>query len=303
MLREAENIVRIEGILSEIDIKPGSYEKDGKTVETIGGSIKVKVEQKINGELKTLEVPVQMFSNKYTKAGQLNPAYESIEKVMKEYVSIAAAGGEDGADRIRITKAKLQMNEYYGSPDKLISFPRITTSFVNRIKKEDCKPDASFVLEFVVANQEPEIKNDAETGRHVMTAVVPQYGEKVDVFTLYAINPNVIDVISSYWADGDTVKAQGKLNFSSKTETYVEEVDFGEPNEVTRTVNVSELIITGGSQSPMEGEFAYDTADIQKGLADRKARLEAQKEKDLSRTKQKKAPAKTAAKGGLDVGF
>lgn len=44
MLREAENIVRIEGILSEIDIKPGSYEKDGKTVENIGGSIKVKVE-------------------------------------------------------------------------------------------------------------------------------------------------------------------------------------------------------------------------------------------------------------------
>ena len=57
-----------------------------------------------------------------------------IEKVMKEYVSIAAAGGEDGADRIRITKAKLQMNEYYGSPDKLISFPRINTFFVTRIK-------------------------------------------------------------------------------------------------------------------------------------------------------------------------
>mgnify|MGYP003533423562 CR=1 FL=1 len=43
MLESKENSVKIEGILSEIDLKTGSYVKDGKTVENIGGSIKVRV--------------------------------------------------------------------------------------------------------------------------------------------------------------------------------------------------------------------------------------------------------------------
>ena len=76
MLRQAENKVKLEGILSEIDIKPGSFVKDGKTVESIGGTIKVKVNQKINGEDTVLEVPVHMFASKTTNKGTPNPAYE-----------------------------------------------------------------------------------------------------------------------------------------------------------------------------------------------------------------------------------
>jgi hypothetical protein len=44
MLRQAENKVRIEGILSEINIDYKSFVKDGKTVEAIGGNIKVHTE-------------------------------------------------------------------------------------------------------------------------------------------------------------------------------------------------------------------------------------------------------------------
>lgn len=39
-LREAENRVKIRGVLSEIDLKYGSFMKDGKPAETIGGVIK-----------------------------------------------------------------------------------------------------------------------------------------------------------------------------------------------------------------------------------------------------------------------
>ena len=72
MFRQAENKVKIEGILSEIDLKYGSFERktDGATVETIGGVIKVLVDQVINGEESHLEVPVHLFSTKYTKAGK-----------------------------------------------------------------------------------------------------------------------------------------------------------------------------------------------------------------------------------------
>ena len=84
--RQAENKVKIEGILAETDLKYGSFVKNGETIESIGGNIKVLVEQEINGEAKTLEIPVYMFSSKYTKAGKINPSYESIEKVMKEKI-------------------------------------------------------------------------------------------------------------------------------------------------------------------------------------------------------------------------
>ena len=50
MLRQAENKIRIEGILSEINLKYGSYVRDGKTIDNIGGTIKVLVSQEVNGE-------------------------------------------------------------------------------------------------------------------------------------------------------------------------------------------------------------------------------------------------------------
>ena len=124
MLKQAENSVKIEGILSEIDLKTGTSTKNGKTTEYIGGSIKIRVTQVLNGENVDLDIPVFMFSNKLKNDGNPNPAYASIERVMNEYVSIAA-GGIDAADRVRITNANIRMNEYYGQGGQLNSYPRI----------------------------------------------------------------------------------------------------------------------------------------------------------------------------------
>jgi hypothetical protein len=305
MLRQAENKVKVEGILSEIDIKPGSFNKNGQTMESIGGHIIVKVVQKISGEEKELAIPVYMFASKLTNKGTPNPAYESIKKIADEYTSIASSeNGEDGADRIRITSGSIRMNEYYSQDGRLISFPRINASFVTRINKADCKPEATFLAEFVVANKTEEIdRNEQPTGRYKIDAILPQYGGKVDVVPLYAQSEGVIDAISTYWNTGDTVKANGRLDFSATTETTIEEVDFGEPIEKTRTINRSDLIITGGSQEPLEGDFAFDNAEIQDALADRKLRLENQKNRDMSRASTKKAPPQTTNNGGYDLGF
>lgn len=305
MLRQAENRAKIEGILAEIDIKPGSFNKDGQTMESIGGSIVVKVTQKISGEEKELSIPVHMFASKLTKRGTPNPAYESIKKVADEYISIAASEtGEDGADRIRITSGNVRMNEYYAQDGRLISFPRINASFITRITKADCKPEATYTAEFVVASKNEELDRNGEpTGRYRIDAILPQYGGKVDVIPMYAQSAGVIDAISTYWNIGDTVKANGRLDFSATTETIIEEVDFGEPIEKTRTINRSDLIITGGSQEPLEGDFAFDNGEIQSALADRKLRLERQKEKDMSRAAIRQAPAKTTKNGFADLGF
>lgn len=302
MLRQAENTVKIEGILSEIDLQPKTFKRNGKDVEAIGGSITVKVTQKINDKEKELMIPVYMFAAKLTNAGKPNPAYESIKTVKDSFNSIASTGSEDAADRIRITRGQIRMNEWYAADGHLNSFPRVNASFVTRIAKNECKPEATFIMQFAVANAAEEIKNDEPTGRYKITALLPQYGGKVDVIPLYAEADGVINAISTYWGTGDTVRANGRLDFSSTTEVTHEEVDFGEPVEKVRTINKSDLIITGGSQEPFEGEFAYAEDELNAALAERKARLETQKEKDMSKAHAAPAPQKSGS-GFADLGF
>ena len=304
MLRQAENRVKIEGILSEIDIKPITFKKNGQDEEALSGSITVKVNQKISGEEKELMIPVHMFAPKLTNRRTPNPAFESIKKVANEFVSIAAAGDEEKADRVRITSASIRMNEYHAADGHLVSFPRVNASFVSKISKAECKPEATFTMEFAVAAKADEVdRNDNPTGRYKITALLPQYGGKIDVVPLFAESEGVISAVSTYWETGDTVKANGRLDFSSTTETTYEEVDFGEPIEKIRTINKSDLIITGGSQEPLEGDYAFERADLDEALAARKANLEAQKERDMARTSSRKAPAAATNNGFSDLGF
>lgn len=302
MLRQAENKVKIEGILSEINLDYKSYSKDGKTVEAIGGSIKIKTNQKINGENRELDIPVQMFAQKLTIKGSSNPAYEAIERVMKEFKSIAAVG-EDEADKIRITNGQIVMNEYYpAGSDRLVSFPRIQASFITKVKASEYKPEATYTTEFVVGSISPEIdKEGIETGRMIVKAIIPQYGGRVDVVPMITINENVANAISEYWEQGMSVHAIGRLLFSQKTETTTIESGFGEPEEKVNTINVSELLITGGNNEPLSGEFEFDTDEVQAALAERKARLEASKAKSAAQVSTRATPA--AKKTGFDPGF
>ena len=303
MLKQAENSVKIEGILSEIDLKTGSTNKNGKLVEYIGGSIKVRVNQVLNGQEVELDIPVFMFSNKLKNDGGPNPAYASIERVMNEYVSIAA-GGIDAADRVRITNANIRMNEYYGQTGNLNSYPRINASFVTKVTDlSKYSPEASFSVVFMIAAMGYETDKEGVQieNRFKIRGILPQYGGKVDVVDFYATNPNVIDAVSSYWSEKDTVKINGKLNFTSAVEERMVEVDFGEPRMERRTISVSELIITGGTQTPLEGDFAFDEDEINTALKERQANLAALKEK----AKSKESGAKTAPakKGFSDLGF
>ena len=302
-LRQAENSVKIEGILSEIDLKTGSAVKNGKTIEYIGGSIKVRVTQMINGQEVDLEIPVFMYSNKLKNDGNPNPAYESINRVKEEYVSIAA-GGIDAADRIRITNANIRMNEYYGQTGSLNSYPRVNASFVTKVTDlSKFNPEASFSAVFVIATMGYDTDKDGVQieNRFKIRGILPQYGGKVDVVDFYATNPNVIDAVSSYWTEKDTVKINGKLNFTSTVEEKMVEVDFGEPRMERRTVSVSELLITGGTQTPLDGEFAYDEDEIAAALQERQAYLAELKTK--AKAKESGAKAAPAAKKGFDLGF
>lgn len=309
MFRQAENKVKIEGILSEIDLKYGSFQRDGKDVETIGGSIKVLVDQVINDVEEHLEIPVYMFSTKYTKTGAVNPSYTSIETVMQEFKSIAATGDKSTADKIRITSGQIKMNEFVGQNGNIVSYPRVHASFVQRATGE-FKPQANFTLEFMVGKVNRVVDSDGvevEPPKLALEVVVPQYTSpsatvmNVDIVPLYAISNGVINAIEEYWNEGECFKANGRLNFTSRTETVKQEVDFGEAQESVRTITTSEFIITGGSQAPLDGDYAFDIDEVKAGIAARKARHEELKNGTKSMSKQ--TPTQNAPKGKADLGF
>jgi len=303
MLRQAENRVRIEGILSEINLKYGSFVKNGRTVDSIGGFIKVLVHQTINNEDHVMEIPVYMFAPKLTNKGTINPAYESIESVMTEYTSIASGAGEAGADKIRITSAQVRTNEYYNALGKLVSFPRVSTSFVTKATG-DFRPEASWSLEFAVSSMDFVTDSDGvevEPKKLRIKVLVPQYGGKVDTMELFATNPKVIDAITTYWENQKTYSAKGRLNFTSTTKEIIEECDFGEPETRIQTMSVSELIVTRGTQAAMEDDMAFAPADLAEALKEHKAYLESQKEKTNRKTKA--TPAPDSSKPEFDLGF
>lgn len=301
-MKQALNRVKIEGILSENNLELSTYtdkkNNDAKK-ECIRGNIVVRVHQVINGETQVLDIPVHCFQAKYKKNGEPNPAYESLTRVL-DFTSIAACGGdEDKADKIRITGASLAMNEFPNQMGNIVSYPRVSGSFVSKVTGE-FKPEASFSLEFMVNGINPVLDKDGaevDPPKYCIDVIVPQYGGKVDVMKLYATTPGVIDGITNHWEVGNSYSANGRLHFTSKTEEIVEEQDFGDPITRTRTTNLSELVVTGGTETPLEDDV-FPADEIKAAIEERKARLETMK------AQPKKAPsAPSTAKGPIDLGF
>lgn len=279
-IMQSPNRVDIAGVLVSTDLKKGSFVKDGQTKDTIGGQIIVRVEQEINGKKIVSDIPIHMFSTKYTRNGTVNPSYESIETIMNDFVSLAAAGNPEQADKVTLN-GEIRMNEYTGRDGKLVSFPRIHASFASRAKGE-ITPKAEFDVTFAVLQKAEETSKDGkETGRYIVKAAVMQYGGRADVVPFIVEAENAINFISAYWDDGATVRATGKLNFTSRKETTVTEVDFGEPQKRERTISISDLVITGGS-NPIEGAGAYTEEQIKEALAARMAIIEKNKNKATS---------------------
>lgn len=304
-MRIAKNIVRIEGILSEVNLEYGSYQKNGQANDCIRGTVKILVEQVINDKPTICETVVHVFTNKFTKMGKLNPSYDNMEKVKTEFKSIASAGGEEGADRVRITNGQITMNEYFNAEGKLITFPRINATFINKISKDECKPQARFDCEMVVASITDEIDSQGEpTGRTKVKGIIPGFSDRVEIVDFICANAQIADNINTFWSINDTVPARGILNFSTKVETIEDSSGFGETIVQQRTRNINELLITWGN-SPLEGDLAYEMDEVQAGLTARKERLEAQKVKDMTRAGARKAPAPAdqTTNGTLDLGF
>jgi hypothetical protein len=300
MIKEMTNSVVVEGILSEIGLEKADYTKDGIKHDCIRGDIKVKVVTPIvsGGEEVELEVPVRFFVKKLTNAGNENPAYTSLNTLMSSGKSIAAVGINE-ADCVRITGASVRMQEYYTPDGRFVTYPSISASFVNVIKRSDMEPKAKAEVELCVQQMRRLTDKDGvETGVLQILGATVGYGEYTDVIPFVTSNPKYIAAIEASYSEGDTMKVVACLNFSSRVEKTYEEVAIGDPIERVRTINVSDLVIASVAPSELSADD-IDPADMTACLNKRTARIEALKTKSANKQNAERNKATEKAKATL----
>lgn len=267
VLREAENVVKIEGVVAEIRIE----EKKGNGKEYITGEIDIKVNEDVH--------TINIYSNKLNKAGKESGLYKGFQTIKNEYKSTATHG--EAADKVRIDEGKISLNEYVGQDGEVKSYPQLNANFINRLAANEVfDPKAKFSLEMVVGFVSEEKKNGEETGRAVIKGYVPLYGGKVIPFEVVVGDKNAVNYVTSSYEKGSTVTVYGDVvNQTIVTKKEVE-VGFGKPQEQIKRTTVREYLVTGGTEPLDEdNKKAYDSKLIKKALKDREAYHEQMKEK------------------------
>lgn len=299
-IKEMVNSVVVEGVLSEIGLERATYVKEGITHDCIRGEIKVRVVTPIerNAEPSTLEVPVRFFTRKLTNTGNENPAYANLADIIDNGKSIAAVGLE-AADRIRVTGARVTMQEFYTPDGRFVTYPSISGSFINVIGAADMEAKARAEVEIVVQHMNRLTDKDGiETGVLQIVGATVGYGEYTDVIPFVTSNPQYIAGIEASYSEGDTMRIVACLNFSSRTEKTYEEVAIGDPIEKVRTIKVSDLVIASVAPANMSGDD-IDPADLTACLNKRTARLEAAKAKANAKKGNDRSKAAEQAKATL----
>ena len=301
-VKEMVNNVVVEGILSEIGLERSNYVKNGIKHECIRGEVKVRVNTPIEqgGEVKELEVPIRFFTRKLTNAGNENPSYSNLAELIDNGKSIAAVGVEE-ADAVRVTGARISMQEYYTPDGRFVSFPSVNGSFVNVIKKSDMQPKAKAEVEMVIQKMiDVTDKDGIETGTLQIAGITVGYGEYTDVVPFVTSNPAYVAAIKATYDEGDIMKVVACLNFSSRTETTYEKVAIGEPIERHRTINISDLVIASVAPTDLT-DSDIEPADLQKCLAARTNRIEEAKAKAAAN--KNAARNKNTEKAKASLGF
>lgn len=294
-IKQTLNNVVIEGQLSEVNLEYDVFNGN----DVIKGSFSVRVPIEVNGKATELDVPVRVFHSKITKAGKSNPAFNSINTIMTDLQSIAAVGEEE-ASFIRVTGADVRMQEYYpqGSND-LVSYPSISGSFVNPVNKNDALPKANWEMELYIHSMNEIVDGNGEGEEYLeIQGIGINYDGSAQIVPIKVYNKKIASQLQSTFSVGQTVPFSGILNFTSRQERIVEEALIGEPVVTSRTISVSEIILTG-ARAPLVD--AYTSDQINDAVMKRKAKLEAQK--------QRKAAPKVAPKSAptqeekIDLGF
>lgn len=293
-LRQAKNVVTIEGLLLEIKSFAGTT-VDGREYLSATLSIEVAENEQHN---------VDMFCMKLKADGGENGIYSSLETVVNEYKTVADVGREE-ADKVRVEEPTgtfnngvIGINDYAGGDGQLRSFPQLSATFVNRVVAGDeYNPHAKFLVEVLVDNIIPEIKNEEESGRVILNSYISIYGGKAFPHQ-FVVNEDGSSFVEDNYEKGDTATFYGNItNVREVKEKFIESA-FGEDQREVSTTYVREFEITGGLKALDEDDTdAFDPEAFRVALVQRDVYLEGLIEKAKNKEKNKgKSKGGTSAK-------
>lgn len=270
---QSTNIVRITGVLKEMEVKTG-VTKTGKDYVSLKATI--KADQEVGGKMEENEVVISSFANKIKNDGNPNGIYNTILGYADKFTSLDAAENPSDASRITVSGARLQENVWYDSTNQKLhenNF-QISTNFINEARAGE-EDGTEFELSGYIGKISPELDKDGnETGRLILKFVVVGWQGSANCLNLIAESDLAVQHIQTNWNEGDTVTLSGIIRSTYKVVTWTEEQGFGEPKKRSRTESSKELIITSGCQCGLDEEKSYDTDDIKGALEQRKARNE-----------------------------
>jgi hypothetical protein len=268
MSRTKINKVYVVGTMAEVKTQVRTSDS-GKTY--INGSIVVKTT--VNGVENLVELKVLAFEKKTDGTDN------------KQFASYKLLDGMLGK-KVRVS-GRLQEGTMINQSGEIIHFNEIYANFVNAAKAEDVECSTFEYSGFVVKPlYERKNKDDELLGYRIEVAQANYNDTAMSVlkFDVDKDDTNIAQAIEANYETGATVKFNGNLIYTSRTETKTEQVAFGDPIVKNITISDKSYRITGGD-APFEedGPDTYTVDEIKKFVADYKAadaeRLAKEKEK------------------------
>ena len=158
-LKALKNEVNVIGRVKEVNLEEGTT-RDGK--ENIKGNVIVLVEENVNGEVRSHDIRVRVYSNKFKRDGNINGLFSGYETVMNEYKSIADTGNKHEADLVHV-QGTLELNEFIGQDGSKHSNNQVSAKFFNRITTDDVKKRKGPKAVATIAGVVESIKDDLDS--------------------------------------------------------------------------------------------------------------------------------------------
>ena len=292
-MRRVANKVQIEGYLRENNLE---LIRNDKQEEVIRGSLVVALDnvrscraQFYVSRFNTLKPgeTTRQESKAYSRLVELLPGNTiSISSLMKDQAAMTFDVAKESATKVWIIGA---LQEYIRKDEKgeVISSTTIKGLSAGIKTESDKHPftqKAEFEVEMYIEGKRPEMKDGEETGRIVLTGLIPEYDDSVSRIEFVTELGDATDYIEENYNVGQTVKVYGDvINNYVRVEKEGGGHTFGRTLEPQyETTFTSERQIFGGTATPLDedDENALKKAEIKAALALRQQKIDNMPAKD-----------------------
>lgn len=229
-MKKMINKTVIEGVLVEKDLKVGTVEKTG--INYVSGKLHIETAP---GNI----VAVEIFESEKTKNGTTNAKYATLKGIADN-----GKARHDGADQptsLRVVSA-LGTNDWYNKEGELVSSLINRGGFINVTGQ--ISPKAEFEVDVVIRSVVPEIRNEKETGRAILNAIVFDYANKALPAKFVVDNPKGVEFFQNL--DPNTfTRIWGTQVNSTIVNERTEESAFGDAKVVKSSYSRKEFVVTG----------------------------------------------------------